>query len=121
MSDDVSFSLSEAVVIAVIATAGTILTALIAFFGGRGSVQAQLQGQLNDTMELVVKNLEKRLEDSDTLIRDMRVEIRSLQAYNIALARILRENNIPVPQPQTVAPVFVLDSLPPSALDKPHA
>lgn len=87
---------------------GVVLVGFIGFFGGRGSVQAQLQAQLNDTMKMVVAELKGEVEEARAHIRTLESRSAALEQYNISLARILRDADIPVPAPPKTETVFVL-------------
>lgn len=114
MSDTggLDLSLGQTIVAGLTTASATVIVGLISFFGGRGSVQAQLQAQLNNSLKLHIDELKSERHTDQNRIQDLEVKVRGLQQYNESLARVLRDNNIPVPPPPKVEPVFVLDSLP---------
>lgn len=116
--DPSTLSFPESVINAGLAFAGAVLVGLISFFGGRGSVQAQLQGQLNNSFQLYIKQLEKEREDDTKKLLDLQTKIGELWAYNRKLAAALRESGQKVPEPPNVEPIFIIT---PSMADLPGA
>jgi len=109
---EMATELNQTIVAGILGVVSSVMIGLISFFGGRGSVQAQLQGQLNASMKLHIDRQDEILARNEERLQQMEVKVRGLQQYNESLARILRDNDIPVPPPPVVAPVFILDSLP---------
>lgn len=97
---------------------GMVVVGLISFFGGRGSVQAQIQTALNNTFQNLVDQLQEERKDERQQILEMRGAIRAWEQHLISLENILRREGIDIPPRPVVATVFVLDSLPPSGDDK---
>lgn len=106
MNDPAGFF--QEIVSSLFAFLGVVIVGFISFFGGRGSVQAQLQAQLNDTMKIVIGELKTELEDSKGQICAVEARSAALEQYNISLSRILRDAGIPVPPPPKTETVFVL-------------
>lgn len=115
MSDGVGPTFSTEVFQSLITFCGIVIVGFIGFFGGRGSVQAQLQAQLNDTMKMVIAELKAEIDNLQGHIRALEGRSASLEQYNISLARILRDANIEVPPPPKTETVFILASPNPGA------
>ena len=87
---------------------GVVIVGFIGFFGGRGSVQAQLQGQLNASMKMYIEELKAERVADEKRILNLEARSAALEQYNLSLARILRDADIPVPPPPKTETVFVL-------------
>lgn len=99
----------QAVILAVIGVMGSVLVALIGFFGGRGSVSAQLQGQLNASFKALTDKLVKEREADEKEMASLRGEVRQLDQHIRSLEELLRRSGIEVPPRPAVATVFVLE------------
>lgn len=78
---------------------GVVVTAIVAFFGGRNSAIAQLQTSINHGFDTLNKA-------NGTKITELEGKIRQLEQYNNALARVLRSNGIDLPHQPEVTIVF---------------
>lgn len=78
---------------------GVMVTAVLAFFGGRNSAIAQLQTSINHGFE-TLNNA------NGHKITELEGKIRQLEQYNSTLARVLRLNGIDLPPHPEVAVVF---------------
>lgn len=113
----ISITEGQMVIVAILAASSSIIVALIAFFGGRGSVAAQLQGQLNESF----KNLTADLQDERVTLRkawaderQLRLELESrlagLEQHVRSLENVLRREGISVPPRRLVEPIVMLDA-----------
>lgn len=110
--DSIQITIGQALLGVLITASSAVIVGLLSFFGGRGSVQAQLQGQLNASMKaLIDEQAELRKVDQQT-IRDLNLQLRSQQIYISKLAKALIELGADVPPPPEVVPILMLDSLP---------
>ena len=89
---------------------GTIIVGMLSFFGGRGSVQAQIQGSLNESFKILTEQLRQERTRDRVEILQLRGEVRGLEQHISSLETILRANGMEIPKRPLTAPVFVLDS-----------
>lgn len=94
--------------IVAIATAG--ITALIAFFGGKGNATAQLQGTLQDGVKLMIETYQREREADQKKIEHMEGEINQLKQMIESLQTLLRANGIEIPKYRPAAVITMLDS-----------
>lgn len=85
--------------IVAIATAG--ITALVAFFGGKGNATAQLQSALTDGFKALGEMYERERALDQKRIDELEGEVANLKATLEGVYRILRENGIEIPQAST--------------------
>lgn len=108
---------NQTIIAGLIGLVGIIITGLLSFFGGRGSVQAQLQGQLNLSFKEFTDQLqEEHASDRSDIAGcrrrcgELEGQLRGLEQHLASLENLLRAHGISVPEAAKVATVFVLDS-----------
>lgn len=106
-------ALSSTVVVAIVGGIAAMATAVVAFFGGKGSAAAQLQASLNDTARLLLeksqadtKRCEEKLAAQDRKIEQQNGEIANLQQQVLSFMEILRRAGHDVPKYRPTAVVF---------------
>lgn len=103
-------ALTVAVVGGIVAVITTCITAVVAFFGGKGSAAAQFQTALNTGFASLSVELRKDKDDCEARCQKLEGEIAALRQHMYSLEGILRRHGIDVPKLPPVATVFVLDS-----------
>jgi TolA-binding protein len=96
---------SSTITIAVASVIGlltSIITGILSYFGGRGSVAAQIQTALNNSFE----SLSERLEIDNVSLRRRVTELegnqRKMEQHISSLESLLRRNGIEVPSPPRI-------------------
>jgi hypothetical protein len=112
----IQLTLSQTVVASLVGAFGTIVVGAVTFFGGRGSVTAQLQSAMTiATKELFETYRLERIEDHKTII-SLKTEVLTLTGtvagldqHVRSLESLLRTHGIKVPKRPITQTVFVLD------------
>lgn len=105
---DTGLSAQQQLLVAVIAAFASVVASVVAYFGGRGSIASQLQGQINASFELLASQLNDQHDRDVTRMAQMEGHISALEQYQLSLERILRDAGIPIPTRPIAATVFVL-------------
>ncbi len=87
------------ITVAGFALIAAVVTAVVAYFGGRNSAIAQLQASINAGFETLNRANGKK-------ITQLEGEIRQLKQYNNSLSQALRSSGIDLPPQHEVTVVF---------------
>lgn len=110
MSDSVHMSVGEIVLGAIVSTFGAVIVGFTSYFGGRGSVQAQLQAQLNASFKDLTDQLQKERVTDHAALGLMRGDLTNLEQHILSLEDILRRAGLPIPPRPKVTTVFFFES-----------
>lgn len=110
--------MSESYINASISAIGIIvaasITGIVAFFGGKGSAQAQLQNSLNAFNTSVMHSLERERTHCEEKLKAMQLQLdtegRSLRQHISSLEEVIRRAGIEVPRHRPAEIIYVLDS-----------
>lgn len=88
----------------------SVMAAVIAYFGGKGSAQAALQNSLNEAVRDILHEREDQRKEDHDKVTELIGHVRQLEQWAISLENILREQNIPIPPRPLMKAVFVLEA-----------
>jgi hypothetical protein len=99
--------MSDTVAVAIIGGLAAVVSTVIAFFGGRGSAQAQLQDSVNKGFAELLRLSKIENVDCNHKLETLRGEINGLKQYHVSLVHALHRAGVEVPKYRPVEVVFL--------------
>ena len=96
--------------VALIGGIATVVTGIIAFFGGQNHREAQLTNALTQGFRDLTNELQEERATDRKRILQLEGEVAGLQQWAQSLEKLLRDHDIPIPERRPVGTVFFLTS-----------